>query len=167
MDRCLICREMNERDLDDVMRIERAVFKRPWTEEFFRLILSDMNNYIITLRDRDLIGYGGYHLLKNSSNFLHIQKTYPRIIHLISIAINPGFQHRGFGTMLMNMLMNDALSKKAGYCYLEVRPSNMRALSFYQSRSFSIIGFIENYYAQEHENAYVMGKEITPRLNRL
>ena len=156
---------MTENDIDAVLSIEKAVFKHPWSREFFHLIVSDMHNYMLTLKTgTDIIGYGGYHLLRSKKSFLSTRHSYNSMIHLINIAITPHMQHSGFGTFLMNTLFNKARTKHAEYCYLEVRPSNTGAFSFYRKRGFSIIGVIENYYPQEGENALVMGMEInSPR----
>jgi len=61
---------MIEKDLNEIINIERTVFKHPWTKNYFRLIISDMNNYMISLKQKkSIIGYGGYHLLKSNTNF--------------------------------------------------------------------------------------------------
>jgi ribosomal-protein-alanine N-acetyltransferase len=157
---------MREADLDEVLHIERAVFKHPWTRGFFRLIMSDGNNYVITLkRDDSIIGYGGYHFLNQQTDFLLTSKKYDRVIHLINIAIRPDQQSRGFGTFLLSTLFNHARSRNGNYCYLEVRPSNSRAITFYRKSGFSIIGLIEDYYPQESENALVMGQELSRFVN--
>jgi ribosomal-protein-alanine N-acetyltransferase len=157
---------MREADLDEVLYIERAVFKHPWSKDFFRLIMSDANNYVITLkRDDSIIGYGGYHFLSDRSDFQLTLKKYDRVIHLINIAIRPDQQSRGFGTYLLSTLIDHAKSRNGNYCYLEVRPSNSRAITFYKRSGFSIIGLIEDYYPQESENALVMGKELSRLVN--
>jgi hypothetical protein len=95
----LACSHMTERDIDRVLRIEQCVFPHPWSRNFFKLILSDMNNYAMILRNGgEIIGYGGYHLLKNGVQFLTPCGDKRSIIHLINIAIAPRAQHRGFGT---------------------------------------------------------------------
>ncbi len=153
---------MTRRDIDRVLMIEQSLFRHPWSKDFFRLILSDFNNYMITLKkDGALIGYGGYHLLKGKTDFLPVKKTHKRLIHLINLAVQPGSQHRGFGTCILNTLFCNARGRGAEYCYLEVRPSNQCAFSFYRKYGFSIIGMIENYYPQEKEDAFVMGRDIT------
>jgi len=156
---------MTEEDIDTVLAIERAVFKHPWTKDFFHLIISDFNNYVITLKNKNaLIGYGGYHLLKNKTNFLFSSKEFKQIIHLINIAIYPPHQHQGFGSFLINTLLSHARRRTAEYCYLEVRPSNQKAFLFYKKFGFLIIGMIENYYPHEQEDAFVMGKELKPAI---
>lgn len=152
---------MTDKNIDSVMFIEKAVFRHPWTRDFFRLIISDKKNYVITIRyGKEIIGYGGYHLIKDKVNFLNTKKDYRGIIHLINIAIHPDYQHRGFGTTLLKTLLKNAVSQNAEYCYLEVRPSNTKAIAFYRKFGFSVIGIIENYYPQENENALVMGLEL-------
>jgi len=152
---------MTERDIGQVLEIERAVFKHPWTGDFFRLIIADYKNYVITLRRRgEIIGYGGYHLLKNRTSFLATTRDYQRIIHLINLAVRPDQQRRGFGTFLLETLLRDAAVKRAEYCYLEVRPSNAAAFSFYKALGFAVIGLIDNYYPLEGEDALVLGREL-------
>jgi ribosomal-protein-alanine N-acetyltransferase len=156
-----IYNHMLEKDLDQVLAIERAVFRHPWSKDFFRLLIADMNNYMITLKlGKSVIGYGGYHLLKSKKSFLFPGREYEKLVHLINIAIAPNEQDQGYGTFLLNTLMGHARSGMGEYCYLEVRPSNERALHFYRKSGFAIIGIIENYYPQERENAFVMGKKL-------
>jgi ribosomal-protein-alanine N-acetyltransferase len=153
---------MTEQDLDEVLSIEKESFPHPWTKDFFRLIMLDKSNYMLTLKQgKTLIGYGGYHLLMNKTNFLYTKKIYMRLIHLINIAIRVHYRNQGFGSHLLNLLINNAKSLNAEYCYLELRPSNNRAFRFYKSFGFSVIGVIENYYPMEEENAIVMGKELS------
>jgi len=152
---------MLEKDLDQVLAIERAVFRHPWSKDFFRLLIADMNNYMVTLKlGKPVIGYGGYHLLKSKKYFLFPGREYEKLVHLINIAIAPKEQDQGYGSFLLNTLMSHARSVTGEYCYLEVRPSNEKALHFYRKSGFSIIGIIENYYPQERENAFVMGKKL-------
>jgi ribosomal-protein-alanine N-acetyltransferase len=152
---------MAERDLEEVISIEKEVFRHPWSMEFFRLIISDSSNCVITLRrDNAVVGYGGYHLLKKEATFLSRGNRNQQLIHLINIAVRPPFQNQGFGTLLLDILLSKAKRSSAEYCYLEVRPSNTRAFHFYQHRGFSVIGVIENYYPIEKENAVVMGMEL-------
>jgi ribosomal-protein-alanine N-acetyltransferase len=158
---------MREADLDEVLQIERAVFKHPWTKDFFRLIMSDANNYVITLRrDNSVIGYGGYHFLSRETDFRLTREKYDRVVHLINIAIRPDQQSRGFGTYLLSTLIDHARTRNGNYCYLEVRPSNSRAITFYRKLGFSLIGLVEDYYPQESENALVMGMILSRLVNR-
>jgi ribosomal-protein-alanine N-acetyltransferase len=158
---------MREADLDEVLHIERAVFKHPWTKDFFRLIMSDANNYVITLRrDDSIIGYGGYHFLSRETDFRLTREKYDRVVHLINIAIRSDQQSRGFGTYLLSTLIDHARTRNGNYCYLEVRPSNSRAITFYRKLGFSLIGLVEDYYPQESENALVMGMKLSRLVNR-
>ena len=152
---------MCDGDIDTVLDIERRVFPHPWSENFFRLILEDRNNYMVTLKLRGVvIGYGGYHFLKNGAGFSLNGKNYEYVVHIINLAIAPEYQGRGYGSALMDNILADALKRGAEYAYLEVRPSNSRAISLYRKFGFMIVGIIENYYPQEGENALVMGLEL-------
>ncbi len=149
------------KDLNEVMKIEREVFLHPWTRRFFELIILDKNNYVITVKvDGRVIGYGGYHVLNREMNFFLDAKKYRKVIHIINVAVKREFQHKGFGTVILNNLLEEAVKENAEYAYLEVRPSNSRAIKLYRKFGFMIIGIIENYYPQERENALVMGLEL-------
>ena len=100
---------MGEKDLDEVISIERKVFRHPWSKDFFRLIISDCSNWVITLRLDDLlVGYGGYHLLQKGTTFLLSETGRQKTIHLINIAVSPTFQNHGFGTTLLDLLFDNA-----------------------------------------------------------
>ncbi|MFW6138309.1 MAG: GNAT family N-acetyltransferase, partial [Spirochaetota bacterium] len=118
-------------------------------------------NYAVKLEyDNKIIGYAGYHLLRKKPAFLRLAGNYTTIIHLISIAVSPSYQNSGFGSFLLNSILHHAIATGARYCYLEVRPSNHKAIIFYEKFGFSIIGVIENYYPEDNEDALVMGKEL-------
>jgi ribosomal-protein-alanine N-acetyltransferase len=161
MERVYTISPMTEKDIDSVLMIEHSLFTHPWSKDFFRLVLSDINNYMVTMKSGGaVVGYGGYHLLKGRTDFLPIKK-HRNIIHLINLAVQQDAQGQGLGARLLNILFCNARSMGAEYCYLEVRPSNEYAFSFYRKSGFSIIGMIENYYPREKEDAYVLGKDIT------
>jgi len=152
---------MIEDDLKAVYAIETRVFPHPWSINYFRLIIADKNNYMVTLKVGDqVVGYGGYHLLTQNVVFPVVKRNYDRIIHLINIAIDLSYQHKGYGSFLLSRLLHTAYEKDAEYTYLEVRPSNAHALKLYRKFGFALIGIIEKYYPQEDENAFVMGKEL-------
>ena len=127
--------KMEEKDLEEVVTIEQGVFRHPWSEGFFRLILQDHNNWIITLRrETTLLGYGGYHLLKKRPSFLPLTVSSNGIIHLINIAINPSFQHQGLGTQLLDIAAE--MSSDAGFTKLSVI-SAVGTRTYYRERGFS------------------------------
>jgi hypothetical protein len=87
------CIMMKKRDIEPVLTIEKSVFPHPWSRHFFELILSDLNNHVVILRSgRDIIGYGGYHLLRNRTQFLSTNQGRRQTIHLTS-GTEPGFRY--------------------------------------------------------------------------
>lgn len=152
---------MKFEDLDEVIAIERELFLHPWSRGFFELVIMDKNNCMITVKvESKIIGYGGSHFLNQNSDFWIIKKKYRSVVHIINVAVRREFQRRGFGTIIVDTLLNDAVKRGAEFAYLEVRPSNGEAIRLYRKFGFMIIGIIENYYPQEKEDALVMGLDL-------
>ncbi|MCL2076626.1 MAG: ribosomal protein S18-alanine N-acetyltransferase [Betaproteobacteria bacterium] len=70
----------------------------------------------------------------------------PDASHLLNIAVFPEAQRRGLGAFLLRHAMMRAVRSGAGEMFLEARPSNSHALSFYQSFGFRQIGLRKGYY---------------------
>ena len=78
--------------------------------------------------------------------------------HILNCCIAPAWQGRGFGYSLMRHLIATARGNATVTLYLEVRPSNTRAVNLYQRLDFDSIALRRNYYPadQGREDALVM-----------
>lgn len=136
---------MREDDLLWVAEREREIYPFPWSLNNFRDALSAGYSSWVMRRDEEVIGYAVLMLVIDEA-------------HLLNISILPQWQKQGQGDCLLAHVKKVAVQNGAASMFLEVRPSNVHALSFYRRRGFEQIGLRKGYYpaAQGREDAIVM-----------
>ncbi len=138
---------MRANDIDEVSRVENDAYPFPWTRgNFLDSLASGYQAWVARESDRRL---AGYFLLMPAVDDMH----------LLNITVRPDLQGRGIGRQLLDKVC--ALTREAGIgaVLLEVRPSNLNALSIYRHTGFAQIGVRKNYYpaaGQSREDAIVM-----------
>jgi len=82
--------------------------------------------------------------------------------HLLNVCVAPRLQGEGHGRRLMKRLIDLARWHQAQRIFLEVRPSNPRAIRLYHDLGFNEIGRRPNYYParQGREDALVLALEL-------
>ncbi|MEA1882799.1 MAG: GNAT family N-acetyltransferase, partial [Candidatus Marinimicrobia bacterium] len=92
----------------------------------------------------DTLGYFFAHLVKNKA-------------HILNIAVDIVYQHRGYGRQFLRKILNDYL--KYVDVFLEVKRSNFPAINLYLNFGFEETDVRESYYS-EGEDAVVMIKKV-------
>ncbi len=141
-------RAMQHDDVSRVVGIERRVYEFPWTARIFEDCINV--GYVCRVFEypRTVLGYG-------------IMSVGAGECHILNVGIDPGFQGRGLGRLMMERLMAIARRSKARIAFLEVRVSNERAVDLYDKMGFSEIGRRNNYYPAAdggRESALVLAK---------
>lgn len=146
-DKQLRIRKMTLKHLDEVLKIERQLFVDAWSRNSFRFeILA--NNYslpLVMLLDDKIIGY--------TIVWIIFQE-----FHIANFAIHPDYQHRGFGTYLLNEILKKAVGLE--YAMLEVREHNLPAIHLYEKFGFKKISIRDHYYGNG-DNAVIMKKVLS------
>ncbi|GIX32824.1 MAG: ribosomal-protein-alanine acetyltransferase [Lysobacterales bacterium] len=142
---------MRESDVPAVAEIERRAYAFPWRETTFRDCLRVGHRCFVIELDGMIVGYGLFSLVFEEC-------------HLLNLCIDPDYQGRGLGRLLLRRLCRIASGGGAERVYLEVRPSNEVALGLYRSEGFREIGRRPRYYpaAEGREDAIVMEKRLKP-----
>lgn len=78
-----------------------------------------------------------------------------------TIGVDPEFQRKGLGRVLMDQMMHAADSHD-GPVFLEVRTDNVPAISMYEAFGFKTLAVRKNYYRPSGADAYTMQR---PRLS--
>ncbi len=139
-------RKMTPNDLDQVMEIEKQVFTLPWSRESYAGELNNsFANYLVVDVAGKVASYGGIWVVFREA-------------HITNIAVHPEHQGLGYGKSLMLGLEQVARQKKAEYVYLEVRPSNIKALNLYEGIGYGQSGTRTAYYTDNNEDAIIMSK---------
>lgn len=80
-------------------------------------------------------------------------------IELLGIGVSPLHQRQGHAERLLNAMVSHARNLKCFEILLEVRESNLKAISFYKKNGFFLLSRRTNYYS-DNETACVMKKNL-------
>ena len=144
-------RMMTADDLEQVAAIELSAYAYPWTHGIFRDCLRAGYDCIVLAHGIEVIGYGVLTLAAGEA-------------HVLNVCVDAAEQGNGQGTRLMRRLIDLARWHRAQRIFLEVRPSNVRAVKLYHQLGFNEIGKRPNYYPAKRgrEDALVMAMELLP-----
>ena len=142
-------REMKHDDLAMVSDIERRSYEFPWSHGVFRDCLLAGYQNIVLIRDDVVAGYGVLSVAAGEA-------------HILNICIDPDCRSRGYGEKLLDEMLFRARAASVRQIFLEVRPSNERALQLYRKKGFHQVANRPAYY-QAHggrEDAAVLAKKL-------
>ena len=128
-------RKMNRTDLPQVVEIEKACCRFSWSEDIFRDCLNSRYQCWVCELDNDILGYGIMSMAVGES-------------HILNLCVSPKEQKQGIGRKILEHLIVLA-KKEAEMMFLEVRPSNFKAIALYESLGFNEIGRRKGYYEAE------------------
>lgn len=129
-------RSMCEHDLERVLHIERDAYQFPWSEKIFLDCVNSNYQCTLVLMYNRIVGY-----------FI-VSKVLDEA-HLLNICIEKTWQHQGLGRAVLENLFAELSEQKIARVFLEVRPSNLVALSLYHQLGFEAIGIRKAYYPAE------------------
>ena len=142
-------RDMKHDDLAMVSDIERRSYAFPWSHGVFRdCLLAGYQNFVL-VRDDVVAGYGVLSVAAGEA-------------HILNICIDPDCRSRGYGEKLLDEMLFRARAASVRQIFLEVRPSNERALQLYRKKGFHQVANRPAYY-QAHggrEDAAVLAKKL-------
>lgn len=143
--RALDFRPMRTEDIDRIILIERAAYPYPWTRGNFVDCLASGYSCWVAEVAGEVVAYS---ILMAGAGEGHV----------LNCCVAPGWQGRGVGRSMMIRLMQSAPDYGVDCIFLEVRPTNGKAISLYESLGFETVGLRRNYYPadQGREDALVM-----------
>ncbi len=80
--------------------------------------------------------------------------------HIVNLGVAPGGRRRGFGTLLLEAGLAEAVGSGCTSATLEVRVSNAPARSFYWRHGFRERGRRPHYYADNGEDALILTLDL-------
>lgn len=140
----LIIREMTERDVPDVCKIEEATFSMPWkAADFMDMIRRDDLTYLVASLDGEIIGGAGFRNVLGDGE-------------ITNVAISEAYRGNGYGRKLVGELLKKGEEMGATAFTLEVRVSNTPAIRLYESLGFKSEGIRPGFYEKPTEDAMIM-----------
>ena len=137
-------RSMEEADLADIVRLERAIFPDPWPRSaFIDLLADDRWQTLIAENDGKMVGYACY--LAEAGE-----------CHLANIAVDSDYRRKSVAKQILSHILEVAAENGCEDILLEVRVSNKQAISFYRGFGFEELHESPGYYHKPTESAQVM-----------
>lgn len=127
-------RRLTFADLQAVLAIERDAYDYPWSEGVFRDCLR------VGYRSFGAVAIGG-HLMGYC--FLSIAAGEA---HVLNICVNPRNRRSNIAHSLLERMFNQALAEEVETLMLEVRCSNVGAITLYENMGFERVGMRKRYY---------------------
>jgi len=142
-------RKLFRSDLEKILKIENAVHISPWNEDTFKTCFQAACPGWVIEVDNDIIGF--------IITSLRVDEC-----HILNVCITHQYQHQGYGRKLLEYALDGVKRQGATIAYLEVRRSNLRAISLYRKMGFKLIGERKEYYptVAGHEDALVFAKSL-------
>ena len=142
-------RPLEPRDLTAIEEIERSSYPTPWSRSMFASELAKPSSLCLGAFEagtEKLIGY-------------LIISRYVDAWHVMNVAVAPDERRRGIASALLNRLFEQTDGEgRRGYT-LEVRVSNVGAISLYERLGFRSTGIRRGYYTDNREDALILWKD--------
>jgi len=144
-------RPMTLADMPEVLRIERAGQRVPWTEGMLRDCLkADYWNTVAVNAAGEIVGFT---ILSSGGGDAHV----------LNIVVDPACRRQGIARQLLAALTDAARSRAADQLFLEVREGNTPALTLYRDIGFAEVAVRRGYYPLPgggREDAIIMARAI-------
>ena len=100
-------------------------------------------------RDSRVVGYGILSIAAGEA-------------HILNLCVDANYRSLGYGEQILDAILVQARSAKVREIFLEVRPSNVRALALYRKKGFHKVARRPAYYqaTEGREDAAVLAKKL-------
>lgn len=133
-------------DAAQIAQLEKLCFSEPWSERQLLETMEDPKGVLyVAVQDDDgqVLGYAGLHNIVGEG-------------YVDNIAVFPQFRGQGIGEALTRALIEYMRCASLEFLTLEVRASNLPAISLYEKLGFRQEGRRKNFYRHPTEDARIM-----------
>ena len=143
----MIVRNVIADDIYRVIELEYQNFDYPYPPEIVNFLFeSYRDTFLVVEKDGEVIGFVIGIVQKKEG-------------HILVIAIRDDFKRKGIGTFLMKKLIDIYKKKGITRLKLEVRASNIAAISMYKNLGFKITNRLKHYY-ENGEDGLLLRREM-------
>ena len=137
---------MNADHLEEIERLERICFSRPWNRRMLAEELENQCAAFLVAVDGDtgtVLGYAGLLVVADEG-------------YITNVAVFPEHRRCGIAAKILEVYLNFAKANQLAFVTLEVRPTNAAAIALYQRYGFEEVGRRKNYYDLPKEDALIL-----------
>jgi len=143
-----LIRFMEEKDIDGVAEVEKECFANPWSEQSLKEELENGNaRFFVCETKGEIAGYIG-----TISVFGECSVT--------NVAVKEKFRNKGIARALLERAILNSTLADDEFITLEVRKSNIPAISLYEKYGFVKMGERKNFYRSPTEDAFIYNKYL-------
>ncbi len=136
--------KMTSAHIEEIAKLEKKCFSSPWSEDGLKTELkNNFARFYVALSEGGIVGYIGSHNIIGE-------------VYVTNVAVSPEFRRNGVGKTLVKFLIEQMETEKAEFVTLEVRKSNLNAISLYEKCGFEKVGERRNFYEKPIEDAILM-----------
>ena len=146
--------EAETEDAVQISAVEEECFSVPLTAEQIAAQIADEKYDIFCVRNDkgEIQGYAGmYHVLDEG--------------YITNVAVAAASRRKHLADALISKLLEISEGLALSFVTLEVRESNLPAISLYKKHGFEEAGLRKNYYLAPRENAMIMTKFLSEEEN--
>ena len=139
-----------DEDLNEVHAIEQENEVKLWSIKNFKDSISAKHFFKIFFLNEAIVGFIVARLIQQECEILNI-------------GVTKSMREKQVASKLMDALIGECNNKNIKHIFLEVRTSNVPAISMYKKFDFNEIGVRPNYYLTKkgHEDAVIMGRDLS------
>lgn len=140
----VIITPMTESHIKEIAQIENECFSTPWSEKSLSEEIDNQNaHFVSAVYKNKVVGYMGVHSVAGEC-------------YVDNIAVTKDMREKGIATKLVDRAFREAILRGDEFISLEVRKSNVKAISLYSKFGFEIRGERKDFYTSPKEDAHIM-----------
>lgn len=138
-------KKMNESHISQITELEKECFSEPWSEKSLSEELKNKNSHFLVAESDKVMGYIGVQEICGEA-------------YITNVAVFKEFRKAGIGRALLRAASYGAEKRNCEFITLEVRESNIPAITLYESEGFERAGVRKNFYSSPTENGIIYTK---------
>lgn len=141
-------RKFKKGDEEGIALLEKECFSSPWSSEAIGNSAKEGIIFLVYEKEGKILGYIGLQRVLDEG-------------YITNIAVNSLYRRCGIGKELLLAIDEIGKELKLSFISLEVRQSNLSAISLYEKMGYKNEGVRRNFYKSPTENAIIMTKRRT------
>ena len=138
-------KKMSAEHIPQIAQLEKECFSEPWSENALSEELSNENSHFLVAVSDDVAGYIGVQEICGEA-------------YITNVAVFGKYRKYGIGRALLKAACDGAKNRNCEFITLEVRESNVPAITLYESEGFEKAGVRKNFYSAPTENGVIYTK---------
>lgn len=138
-------KKMEAEYIGQIASLEKECFSEPWSENALSEELENENSHFLVAVSDAVMGYVGVQEICGEA-------------YITNVAVFGKYRKLGIGRALLKAACDGAKSRNCEFITLEVRESNIPAITLYESEGFEKAGIRKNFYSAPTENGVIYTK---------